>query len=282
MGIRLKAHGKINLTLDVLDRRPDGYHEVEMIMQSISLHDVLEIEEQSKEISLTVSGISVTAEEDNLVLKAARLLQQVAGTGAGAKIHLQKNIPVAAGLAGGSTDAAATLKGLNALWGLGLSQEQLRQLATQLGADVPFCLAGGTAIARGIGEKLTTLEPAPPFGIILVKPSFGVSTAEVYQGLRLEHLGKRPNTEAMVKALKERDLGQVARELANVLESVTLRMHPKLEQIKEILRQIGCTGVLMSGSGPTVFGLTENREKAAELISGLPQAGCHVLAAWMV
>lgn len=282
MAIRLQAYGKINLTLDVLARRPDGYHEVEMIMQSIALHDVLEIEQQSSEVSLLASGISVTTKEDNLVLRAASLLKQMAPPEAGAIIRLHKNIPVAAGLAGGSTNAAAALKGLNTLWHLGLSQEKLMKLAAKLGADVPFCLLGGTAIARGIGEKLTPLDPAPPFGLVLVKPAFGVSTAEVYQGLCLEQLRPRPNLASMIEALKERHLGKVAGELANVLESVTLKLHPELITIKNYLREAGCQGVLMSGSGPTVFGLTENLAKAKEIADQIHLPGCTILATWMI
>lgn len=278
MVVRLQAHGKINLTLDVLARRPDGYHEVAMIMQSIALHDVLEIEQQTSEVSLLASGISVTIKEDNLVLRAASLLKQMAPPEAGAIIRLHKNIPVAAGLAGGSTNAAAALQGLNKLWHLGLSQEQLMKLAAKLGADVPFCLLGGTVMARGIGEKLTPLDPAPPFGVVLVKPAFGVSTAEVYQGTCLDQLGQRPDMVGMIEALKERSLANVARELANVLESVTLKLHPELITIKNYLREAGCQGVLMSGSGPTVFGLTENLARAKEIADQMHLPGCTIIA----
>ncbi|GAB6179099.1 4-(cytidine 5'-diphospho)-2-C-methyl-D-erythritol kinase [Desulfotomaculum defluvii] len=282
MGIRLKAHGKINLTLDVLARRPDGYHEVEMIMQSIDLHDVLEIDSQTTGVSLSVSGIPVTTGEDNLVLKAAHLLKQIAHPEAGANICLYKNIPVAAGLAGGSTNAAAALKGLNKLWNLGLGQEQLMILAAKLGADVPFCLEGGTVIARGIGEKLTPLDSAPPFGVVLVKPSFGVSTAQVYQGLRMGHLGKRPETQIMIEALKEHNLCNVAKELANVLESVTLKLYPELISIKKHLIDYGCQGALMSGSGPTVFGLTENLARANKIADQMHLPNCTILATCMI
>lgn len=281
MGLRLNAHAKINLTLDVLSRRPDGYHEVEMIMQSIALHDTLEME-LDKEIVLTVSGIRVTAGQDNLVLRAARLLQQQAGPEAGARIHLHKEIPVAAGLAGGSTDAAAALRGLNRLWNLGLGNEQLVKLAAQLGADVSFCLTGGTAVARGIGEILTPLPPVPAFGVVLVKPAFEVSTAAVYRGLDLADLGRRPDTPAMVGALQKGDLDLVARNLCNVLESVTLKLHPELQTIKKRLQEAGCRGVLMSGSGPTVFGLTADQKTAGEITRRINLPECRVLAAFMV
>ncbi|AEF92986.1 4-diphosphocytidyl-2-C-methyl-D-erythritol kinase [Desulfotomaculum nigrificans CO-1-SRB] len=282
MGLSLTAHAKINLTLDVLSRRPDGYHEVEMIMQSIKLHDRLEFSPAVGEITLTSTGLPVPMGPDNLILRAARLLQQRAGVNHGAHIHLDKRIPVAAGLAGGSTDAAATLQGLNRLWQLELKQDQLMELARQLGADVSFCLTGGTAIARGIGEVLTPLAPAPRFGVILVKPPFGVSTARVYQGLDLNNLGHRPHTSAMVEALKQGDLDKVAYCLANVLESVTLNLYPELKEIKQQLMQAGCRGVLMSGSGPTVFGLTKD-EKSAEQIAGkLNYPGYQVIATSMV
>jgi len=262
--LSVKAHAKINLTLDVLSRRLDGYHEVEMIMQSIKLHDTLEFQ-LADEITLTASGLEVDTGPDNLIMRAARLLQQEAGLSFGAHIHLHKEIPVAAGLAGGSTDAAATLRGLNELWNMGLSQQELKELGVKLGADVPFCLMGGTAIARGIGEVLTPLPPAPNFGVILVKPAFGVSTAQVYRGLDLNNLGPRPSTPGMLEALRRKDLAQVAGELTNVLESVTLRLHPELKEIKEQLTRAGCRGVLMSGSGPTVFGLAENENTAAQI-----------------
>ncbi|WP_003540713.1 4-(cytidine 5'-diphospho)-2-C-methyl-D-erythritol kinase [Desulfotomaculum nigrificans] len=282
MGLSLTAHAKINLTLDVLSRRPDGYHEVEMIMQSIKLHDRLEFSPAVGEITLTSTGLPVPMGPDNLILRAARLLQQRVGVNHGAHIHLDKRIPVAAGLAGGSTDAAATLQGLNRLWQLELKQDQLMELARQLGADVSFCLTGGTAIARGIGEVLTPLAPAPRFGVILVKPPFGVSTARVYQGLDLNNLGHRPHTSAMVEALKQGDLDKVAYCLANVLESVTLNLYPELKEIKQQLMQAGCRGVLMSGSGPTVFGLTKD-EKSAEQIAGkLNYPGYQVIATSMV
>ncbi|GAB6159220.1 4-(cytidine 5'-diphospho)-2-C-methyl-D-erythritol kinase [Desulfotomaculum varum] len=282
MGLRLNAHGKINLTLDVLGRRPDGYHQVEMIMQSIGLHDTLDFTYRPGEIVLDVSGVSVTAGEDNLILKAARLLQQYAGEQAGARIRLHKEIPVAAGLAGGSSNAAAALRGLNRLWQLGLTDEQLNRLALQLGADVPFCLLGGTAVARGVGELLTPLPPAPRFGVVLVKPPFGVSTAEVYRNLNLAALGRRPDTAAMAESLRQGDLPRVAYNLCNVLESVTLKWHPQLQQVKKELLAAGCLGVLMSGSGPTVFGLTEDEAAAMAVARRLVLPDCQILATVMI
>lgn len=282
MAVTLKAHAKINLTLDVLSRRSDGYHEVEMIMQSIGLHDTLVFETSRGDIKLTITGLPVPGEPDNLVLKAAQLLQKHSGSGLGAEIHLAKEIPVAAGLAGGSTDAAATLLGLNQLWKLGLERDELMALAAQLGADVAFCLQGGTAIARGIGEILSPLPPAPRFGVLLVKPSFGVSTKEVYQGLNLDNISLRPNAKAMVKALGSRDLGQVSTELINVLESVTIKMKPEINEHKTRLKEAGCQGVLMSGSGPTIFGLTSDMPEAEEIARRLDLPDCQVIVTGMI
>ncbi|MDO7788074.1 4-(cytidine 5'-diphospho)-2-C-methyl-D-erythritol kinase [Desulforamulus aquiferis] len=282
MSVTLRAHAKINLTLDVLARRPDGYHEVEMIMQSIELHDTLNFNIAQKDITLMVTGLPVPEGADNLVLKAAHLLREFSGTELGATISLNKKIPVAAGLAGGSTDAAATMLGLNQLWNLGLQRDDLMGLALQLGADVSFCLLGGTAIARGIGEVLSPLASAPRFGVVLVKPSFGISTKDVYQNLSLDNLGLRPNTSAMVRALGEGNLKQVAGELVNVLESVTIQIKPELNELKTKLKKAGCQGVLMSGSGPTIFGLTADMKSAVEVAKGLDLPDCQVLVTGMI
>lgn len=281
MALNLMAHAKINLTLDVLSRRPDGYHNVEMIMQTIELHDTLSFTEADG-VELSISGLSVPPGPENLVLKAAHLLQESCNSRKGARIHLKKEIPVAAGLAGGSTNAAATLLGLNQLWGLGLTPDKLLELAVKLGADVPFCLMGRSAIARGIGEVLTPLPQAPQFGVILVKPAFGVSTAEVYRKLDLNNLGRRPNTDGMIKALGKGDLDLVSFELANVLESVTLSLRPQLGDLKAKLKAAGCYGVLMSGSGPTIFGLTGSVGEAEEVAARLNFTECTVIVTRMI
>lgn len=277
MRIIKKAHGKINLTLDVLNRRPDGYHEVEMIMQSIALHDVLEFTSTGPAVTLAAQGGEVPLGEDNLIIKAARLLQQHTGCRQGAAINLQKNIPVAAGLAGGSTDAAATLTGLNELWGLKLNKDELKGLGRRLGADVPFCLLGGTALARGIGEKLTALPPASTLGLILVKPPFGVSTAAVYQNFRPDRVIQRPDHQRMVENLAAGNVPGIGAGVCNVLESVTIGMHPEIGTIKKQLLEAGCCGVLMSGSGPTVFGITFRQADAEKIFLKLNFPGMQVI-----
>lgn len=261
------ARAKINLTLDILGKRPDGYHEVEMVMQSVELHDYLEFCPAGREISLTVEGSDVSPGPDNLVCRAAELIRRHAKIRTGVQIRLVKEIPVAAGLGGGSADAAAALRVLSELWETGLSLSELMSLGEQLGSDVPFCLMGGTALARGKGEQLIQLPPCPRLGLVLVKPRFGVSTASVYQAYTPLFKVKRPDNQAMIAAIRNRDIIGIADNLANALETVTIRMHPEIEEIKTKLAAAGALGVLMSGSGPTVFGLAEDME-SARVIAG--------------
>lgn len=258
----IKARAKINLTLDVLGKRPDGYHEVEMVMQSIGLYDCLEFTPVSEGITILVEGGDLPAGEDNLVHRAASCIRTHGGIRNGIEIRLKKSIPVAAGLGGGSADAAATLAGLNTIWGLGLTLRELMLLGEQLGSDVPFCLMEGTALARGRGEKLMRLPPCPFLGLVLVKPSFGVSTAAVYQACSPGKLKNKPGSGDMVEAIKKRDPGVIAERLYNALEPVTFAMHPEVLVIKEKLLEAGALGALMSGSGPTVFGLTGDLREA--------------------
>lgn len=267
MPIYVKAHAKINLTLKVLGKRADGYHELETVMQTLALHDLVTLTPQREQITLSVKG-DAPAGKDNLVYRAAELLQQYSGCRQGAAIALEKNIPMAAGLAGGSADGAATLWGLNKLWNLGLKYQELLTLAAQLGSDVPFCLQGGTVLARGRGEQLTMLPDAPPMGVVLVKPNFGVATAAVFQGFANAKPTRRPDTGAMEQALEGQNPLAMAAELANDLEYVTLEMFPQLQSIKEQVQRAGAMGVLMSGSGPTIFGLTpvgESKQVADKL-----------------
>ncbi|MBM7855200.1 4-diphosphocytidyl-2-C-methyl-D-erythritol kinase [Desulfohalotomaculum tongense] len=277
MQLKLKAHAKINLTLKVLGKRSDGYHQLETIMQSLELHDELTIEQRKEGIELSVQG-AVPAGRDNLAYRAAEVIKRYTRCSKGCFIYLVKRIPVAAGLAGGSTDAAAVLLGLNKLWDLGLTKQELLQLAEKLGADVPFCLWGGTALARGKGEELTPLPGAPEMGVVLVKPHFGVSTAEVYRGWAGACLGERPDTAAMIAALQQGSIAGIAKNLANDLEYVTLQMHPQLQEIKEAVKKAGADGVLMSGSGPTIFGLTDSEEQAREIAGRLKIPGARVIA----
>lgn len=254
--LRTKAYAKINLTLDVLGKRADGYHQLETIMQTIDLADVLTLKERAQGIKIVSSTSDIPTDESNLAYKAAQLLLNHCQIKKGIEIFIEKNIPVAAGLAGGSADGAATLRGLNQLWELDLSDQQLWHLATQLGSDVAFCLRGGTCLAKGRGEILTEISSPPPLWVLVAKPKLAVSTASVYKSLKLDSIKTRPDNLAMEKALKEGNPEKIAQLLCNVLESVTLVMHPELVQIKEQIKDMGALGVLMSGSGPTIFAFT--------------------------
>ncbi|MDT3698751.1 MAG: 4-(cytidine 5'-diphospho)-2-C-methyl-D-erythritol kinase [Thermincola sp.] len=267
----LKARAKINLTLDVLHKRPDGYHEVEMIMQTIDLSDSVSLEAVPQNIFVTTDHPLLVAGESNIAYKAARLIKEKFDVRTGVRIHITKRIPVAAGLAGGSTDAAAVLLGLNRLWGLGLTLETLAELGGQIGSDVPFCVLGGTALARGRGELLTTLPELPEMWLVLVKPAIEVSTAEVYKNFNQAKVKQRPDTTAVVRAVWDGDAARIRNSLVNVLESVTLSMYPEVSRIKEVMSAVGISSVLMSGSGPTVFGIVENRDVAEGCAKALEQ-----------
>lgn len=268
--VSVKAPAKINLTLDVLHKRPDGYHEVEMIMTTIDLADRIHLELlPDKKITIDCSASFVPIDERNLAYQAAKKLQERFQVEWGVSIYVDKQIPVAAGLAGGSTDAAATIKGLNQLWNLGLSLEEMVSVGTELGSDVAFCLYGGTALATGRGEIITPLSPLPPCWVILAKPPLGVSTGNIYSKLNVNELEERPNTLAMKQALAEGNFSQVAKYLCNVLETVTLKEHPQVLQIKQQMKKFGADGVLMSGSGPTVYGLTQKMSRVQRIYNGL-------------
>lgn len=263
MSNKALARAKINLTLEVLGKRPDGYHEVKMIMQSIELHDYLEFSPTTGEITLTVEGDEgVPSGEQNLVYRAAVLLRNFRGIRQGANIHLKKYIPVAAGLAGGSADAAAALIALNEMWGAGLTLSGLMGLGEQLGSDIPFCLLGGTALACGRGERVERLPACPGLGVVLVKPPFGLSTARVYQSFKQEFSIKKPDHQAMLSAIENNNSHAVGSRLVNMLEPVAIKLQPAIAVIKEKLLQAGAMGVLMSGSGPTVYGLTPDLDTA--------------------
>ena len=252
--VTIKAPAKINLTLDVIGEKPDGYHELRMIMQTIDLCDELSIAHTgSPKIELTMDKelpepINV---EENLIYKAAKLLQKQYQLPFGFQIHLKKNIPAAAGLAGGSADCAATLLGLNHLCGLSLTKDELCELGVSLGADVPFCIRQGTMLSEGIGEKLTPLPDLPPLWVLLIKPDFSISTAYVYQNLHWKRLAYHPNTVGAADAINRRDVIGLAKTLSNVLETVAFPEHPELPEN-------GAIGSLMSGSGPTIYGLYQD------------------------
>lgn len=272
MKIVRNANAKINLGLDVLRRREDGYHEVKMIMQMVDLYDTLTFESrEDEEIHIYTDNGKIPCDEHNLIYKAAMVLFAETGKRIGADITLEKRIPVAAGMAGGSTDGAAALSAFNEMLGNPLTKERLQEIAVRIGADVPFCVLGGTALSEGIGEVLTVL-PAPPEACLLIaKPDIDVSTAFVYQNLHLESLEKHPDIDGMAEALKAGNLKGITDRMGNVLETVTVPAYPIIGKIKDICCQEGAMNALMSGSGPTVFAVYEDEQKAqkaAERIRG--------------
>ncbi|MET3291301.1 4-(cytidine 5'-diphospho)-2-C-methyl-D-erythritol kinase [Brevibacillus fluminis] len=265
-----KAPAKINLTLDVLAKRPDGYHEVEMVMTTVDLADRIDLTLLSdRRIQLECSASFVPDDSRNHAYKAAQLLQEQYNVSQGVHLYIDKQIPVAAGLAGGSSDAAATLRGLNRLWNLGLSLDELAEVGAQIGSDVPFCVYGGTALARGRGVQLQPLATPVPCWVVLAKPPIGVSTADVYGNLAVDRIQSHPSTEDMVRAIDEQDFGLMCSSLGNVLEEVTLSRYPQVRQIKELMLASGADGVLMSGSGPTVFALVQKEAKVHRIYNAL-------------
>lgn len=268
--LKLPARAKINLTLDVLGKRADGYHEVAMIMQSVALADTIYLSD-APAISLVVDRSDLPADESNLAYKAASLLQRECGVRYGACIRLEKRIPLAAGLAGGSSDAAAVLKGLNQLWGLSLSEEKLFTLAASLGSDIPFCLYGGTALATGRGEVIQPLPDLPARSLVLAKLPVSVATAHVYQSYCAEAVTRHPDTQAVLAAIHQGDWQGIDSRLVNVLESVTIKEQPQIAEIKQCMLAAGATGSLMSGSGPTVFCLADDLVAAGQIAHRLRQ-----------
>ncbi|AME06727.1 4-(cytidine 5'-diphospho)-2-C-methyl-D-erythritol kinase [Bacillus siamensis] len=269
MRILEKAPAKINLSLDVRSKRPDGYHEVEMIMTTIDLADRIELTELPENVIRVAShNRFVPDDQRNLAYQAAKLLKERFQVKKGVSIMITKVIPVAAGLAGGSSDAAATLRGLNRLWDLKLSVEELAELGAEIGSDVSFCVYGGTALATGRGEKIRHISAPPHCWVVLAKPTIGVSTAEVYRRLNLQQV-RHPDVQAMIDAIEEKSFQKVCGQLGNVLESVTLNLHPEVAMIKNQMKRFGADAVLMSGSGPTVFGLVQYESKVQRIYNGL-------------
>lgn len=260
--IELKARAKINLSLDVIGKREDGYHEVKMIMQTIELHDKVVIESIQSGIEVTCNSQWVPSGEGNIAYKAARLLLSKYNVTDGVRISIDKKIPVAAGLAGGSSNAAAVLKGINRLFSLGLSQEELMLLGKQIGADVPYCIKGGTMLAEGVGERLTQLASFPCTNIVVIKPRIGVSTAWVYGNLDLDKISFRPDTHLLITALNEKRIDVFAKNMKNVLETVTEEKYRIVKEAKDRLHKLGALGCMMSGSGPSVFGIFTDRQAA--------------------
>ena len=261
--MKLRAIAKINLGLDVTGKREDGYHEVRMVMQTIQMYDQLEIKE-SKEpgIRLTTNLLFLPCNDGNLVYKAAKLLMDEFDIRQGVDMNLTKFIPVAAGMAGGSSDAAAALVGINRMFQLGLTKRQLMERGVQIGADVPYCVMRGTALAEGIGEKLTSLPGVPMCYVLIGKPGINVSTKFVYGNLHLDEVTEHPDIDGMVEAIRNHDLYGITDRMGNVLESVTCPAYPVIDEIKAQMMKNGAVNAMMSGSGPTVFGIFDDPDKA--------------------
>lgn len=269
----INAMAKINLALDVLRRREDGYHEVRMIMQTVELFDTLHFEKQKEGITILVEGADLPVDRDNLIYRAASLLFEEKGIKEGVRITLEKRIPIAAGMAGGSTDAAATLTGLNRLFDLGYEDDELKRLGLTLGADIPYCIQGGTVLSEGIGEKLTKLPPLPPAWLVVAKPDMDVSTAYVYRSLKVDQLENRPDIDGMIEAIRQEDIAGVAERLGNVMESVTEKENPVITGLKAMMKEGGALNALMSGSGPTVFGIFIKEEEARKVQEQIEKSG---------
>lgn len=269
-----KAYAKINIGLDVLRRREDGYHELKMIMQTVDICDDLIIEKTADPgILIRTDCRDIPTDGSNLICKAARLLLEEKGIEAGVRIVLTKRIPVAAGMAGGSSDAAAAMRGVNELFDMGYSVQELQTLGLKLGADIPYCLVGGTMLSQGIGEILTPLPPPPDCLLVVAKPDINVSTAFVYGHLRVSELDAHPDIDGMVRALYEGSLNGIASRLGNVLETVTVGEYPVIQEIKELFCRMGAKNALMSGSGPSVFGIFTDRESAEQAARATEQRG---------
>lgn len=263
--ITLKALAKINLGLDVLGRRENGYHDVRMVMQTIYLYDNVTMTKKKEEgIQIECNLFYLPVDESNIAYKAAKLLMDEFHIMEGVHIILDKHIPVAAGLAGGSANAAAVLVGMNKLFSLGLSQKDLMERGVSLGADVPYCVMRGTVLAEGIGEVLTPLPPLPKCCVLIAKPNISVSTKMVYEKLDSKEIVEHPDIDGIIKGLKEQDIRKVTATMGNVLEKVTIEKYPVIETIKDVMKQSGALNAMMSGSGPTVFGIYDNRNTAGE------------------
>lgn len=272
--LELSAHGKINLSLDVLRRRPDGYHEVKMIMHTVGLYDSIFIKrERERGIRMECNLPSLPTNEENLMVKAAKTLMEEFSIGEGLRMRLVKRLPIAAGMAGGSSDAASVFHGLNQIFHLGLSTEELEKRAVKLGADIPFCLHKGCYLSEGIGEKLCKLSPLPPCTILLVKPAFSLSTKLIYENLHLENISSKdhPDVDGMVEGLERGSLKEICALGGNLLEKVSISLRPEIQELKNRFLKEGALLSLMSGSGPTVFAIfqKEERAKAEKILQSL-------------
>jgi len=266
-----RAYGKINLSLDVLGRRENGYHDVSMVMQTVDIYDIISLNklESDSEIRLTADVDTLPLDETNIVYRAIKLIKEEYGLNTGVSAHIEKHLPIAAGMGGGSSDCAATLRGMNGLFGLGLSDERLEELGVRLGADVPFLIKGGIALAEGIGEKLTKLPAFPDCVLVIAKPDLGVSTKEVYEAFDSLKEVNHPDIGKLVKLLGSANLKELVKLLGNVLEDVTAKKYEIIEIVKNLLIDNGAVFSMMTGSGPTVFGIFENEEQAKKACNNL-------------
>lgn len=266
--MELKALGKINLGLDVLGRRENGYHDVRMVMQTVYLYDKIFMQKTKEPgVTLQTNLPYLPVDEKNLAYRAAKILMDEFQIKEGVKIDLEKHIPVAAGMAGGSSNAAAVLFGMNRMFSLGLSQKELMERGVKLGADVPYCVMRGTVLAEGIGEILTPLPAMPKCYVLLAKPPINVSTKMVYEKLDSHEIEHHPDIDGILDGLREGDLKKIASSMGNVLENVTIEQYPVIEEIKTVMKNQGALGAMMSGSGPTVFGIFDDKEKARKAAS---------------
>ncbi len=272
--MELKALGKINLGLDVLGKRPDGYHDVRMVMQTIYLYDQITITKRKESgIGLSTNLFYLPVNENNLAYRAAKLLTDEFEIRSGVDIFLEKHIPVAAGMAGGSSNAAAVLYGINRMFDLGLSMEELMKRGVSLGADVPYCIMRGTVLAEGIGEILTPLPPMPRCQIVVAKPPVSVSTKMVYEKIDSRRIVEHPDIDGIIEGLKEGDVTKIASRMGNVLEQVTVEEYPVIDKIKKLMDEGGAKGAMMSGSGPTVFGIFTEKSLAKKAALKIREAG---------
>lgn len=272
--ISINAMAKINLGLDVLRRRENGYHDVKMIMQTVNIYDTLDfVKLQESKIVVKTDAMELPTDENNLIYKAAKLLFDKCGVTEGVEITLTKRIPIAAGMAGGSTDAAAALVGGNQLFGLGLTMAELKEIGVKIGADVPYCIEGGTALSEGIGEILTKLPDAPECFVVVAKPEISVSTKYVYENLHANELKYHPDIDGMVEAIREGNLDGVCKRMENVLETVTENKYPVISQLKKLLKDAGAENSLMSGSGPTVFAIFKEEKTANKALEAVVNSG---------
>lgn len=272
--IVINAMAKINLGLDVLRRRENGYHDVKMIMQTVNIFDTLEfVKKDMSQIVVRTSHSELPTDENNLIYKAAKLLFDKCSVEQGVEITLTKRIPIAAGMAGGSTDAAATLVGINRLFNLNFTVEQLKEIGVTIGADVPYCIEGGTALSEGIGEILTKLPDAPDCFVVVAKPEISVSTKYVYENLHANELKHHPDIDGMAEALGQKDLDGVCNRMENVLETVTETKYPVISQLKKLLKEAGAENSIMSGSGPTVFAIFKQEDMAVRALEMVEKSG---------